>query len=92
MSEKRVNDGIPYTGEDYVPLPPHAHHESCSHNRENGQPIIRIPLADLPSECGSCGHEGSEWPLSVYGNILHVSCPVCFAIVAPVRAVGGSPQ
>ena len=53
----------------------------------SAKPIIRLPLADLPAGCEACGHQGSEWPLSIYGLVLCVSCPACFAVVAPVHAV-----
>jgi hypothetical protein len=51
------------------------------------QPVIRLPVPGLPAECPSCGHHGHEWPLGVYGNQVNATCPECFAIIAPVRAV-----
>ena len=51
------------------------------------QPIIRVPLPDVPEKCGDCGQASEMWPLAVYGGRLNVTCPYCFAIVAPVVAV-----
>ena len=51
------------------------------------QPIIRVPLPDIPGQCGDCGHVTEDWPLAVYGGRLNVTCPACFCIVAPVVAI-----
>ena len=51
------------------------------------QHIIKIALPDIPGQCGGCGAASDQWPLSVYGGQVNVTCPVCFCIVAPVVAV-----
>ncbi|HLI38643.1 MAG TPA: hypothetical protein VKV80_15075 [Streptosporangiaceae bacterium] len=56
------------------------------------QPVITLALPGIPGRCGTCGEApaGGIWPLTVYGGLVHVACPACWAIAAPVRAVAAS--
>jgi hypothetical protein len=51
------------------------------------QQIIRMPLPDMPENCGSCGYAGDDWPLGIYGGRLYLFCRDCHVVVAPVTAV-----
>lgn len=46
-------------------------------------PVIRIPLAGIPSQCPHC-HVSAAFPLAVYGHRVHAECPACFTRIAPV--------
>jgi hypothetical protein len=49
---------------------------------------IRIPLDGIPASCGVCGEDFTgDLDLTVFGHVLSVTCPACFAVVAPVVAV-----
>ena len=55
------------------------------------QQKIRIPLDGLPPDCQCCGEMPETWPLTVFGGVLNVTCPACFAIVAPVVVTSAEP-
>lgn len=46
-----------------------------------------IEIAGLPSQCGECGGQVREWPLTVIGHRLSVVCPHCHVASEPVYAV-----
>lgn len=50
-------------------------------------PVLRLALPGIPAACGSCGETSAEWPLTVFGGRIDVSCPRCWSRVAPVVAV-----
>lgn len=66
-------------------------HRGVNRAVNDRQPVIRIALPGIPEQCGACGAAADEWPLSVYGNVVQVTCPNCWSIVAPVRAIASVP-
>lgn len=51
------------------------------------QPVLRLALPGIPATCGDCGESPEEWPLTVVGHLVKVTCPHCWTVVAPVVAV-----
>jgi len=54
------------------------------------QPVLRLALPGIPTQCGNCGETSGEWPLTVFGHQVSASCPRCFTVVAPIVAVAAA--
>jgi hypothetical protein len=51
------------------------------------RPVLRLALPGIPDTCGYCGETSEEWPLTVVGHRVHVTCPRCWTVAGPVVAV-----